>query len=53
MAKFKRSRGMPVIKKCNNGDTYRFIGGVAIVPGCRFQGKPMKITLKEFRELNQ
>lgn len=37
----------------DNGERYVFKNGVAIVPGVRFQGKPMKITLKEFLELKQ
>lgn len=35
----------------DDGERYVFKNGVAIVPGVRFQNKPMKITLKEFNEL--
>jgi hypothetical protein len=39
------------IKKRYDGETYSFKNGFAIVPGVRFQGKPMRISLKEFKEL--
>ncbi len=40
------------VKKTYNGsDVYKFIGGIARVPGCRYKGRPMTITFKEFKEL--
>jgi hypothetical protein len=39
-----------VIKK-NEGEVYTFRNGVAKVPGCNYRGKPMMITLKEYKEL--
>ena len=47
--KMKKLKGK--IVKYNGNDKYTFIGGVDIVPGCRLQGKRMKITLKEFNTL--
>lgn len=34
-------------------EIYRFKNGVAKVPGVRFQGRDMLITLKEFEELRE
>lgn len=35
----------------HEGERYVFKKGVASVPGCRYKGIPMKITLEEFHEL--
>jgi hypothetical protein len=51
MAKIKR-RTRNIIKTYD-GERYLFKNGIAVVPGCRFQGKPMTITIKEFNELSQ
>jgi len=45
-------KGFTGVKRCADGDTYRFKKGVAIVPGVWFMKRPLKITLKEFKELN-
>ena len=48
--KLKRS----VVKKYHEGELYKFIGGVARVPGMWHKGfpyLPYTITLKEFKEL--
>ena len=39
----------PIIKR-HGKDIYKFINGVAVVPGSYFRGRPMTITLKEFNE---
>ena len=44
--KFKRKTRK--IIKGNEGDTYIFKNGVAIVPGCFWKKKPMTVTIKEF-----
>ena len=49
MAKVKLK---PVIKTDGN-DVYKFINGVAVVPGVHFKKQPMLITLREFNELKQ
>ena len=49
MAKFKPK---PIVKWDSFGDKYTFIGGKARVPGFRLSGKPVLITLKEFKESN-
>lgn len=51
MAKFKRQSSM-VIKR-DGDDVYLFKNGVAVVPGCRWQRKPMQVTIKEFNEAQQ
>jgi len=40
-----------VRKRCPEGEVYVFKNGVAEVPGLRISGKPVKITLAEFKEL--
>lgn len=40
-------------KRCKDGEVYTFKKGVAIVPGLQFYGRPVKITLAEFKELNK
>ena len=47
--KFKRKSRK--IMKRHDGELYIFKNGVAKVPGCTFMGKPVTITLKEFKEL--
>ncbi|MCK9369222.1 hypothetical protein M0R04_04725 [Candidatus Dojkabacteria bacterium] len=39
-------------KKCSDGEYYTFRNGFAVVPGVTFKGKPVLITLKEFKELD-
>jgi hypothetical protein len=51
MAKIKRNTRN--IIKTYDGEKYFFRNGVATVPGCYFQKKPMKITIKEFNELSR
>ena len=41
----------PKKKFCRAGEIYEFIGGRAKVPGFRLGGKPVIITLNEFKEL--
>ena len=51
MAKFKFKE----IVKWYNGEKYKFVGGVAKVPGMRHRGphrRPYVITIKEFKELS-
>lgn len=40
-------------KRCQQGETYTFKKGVAVVPGMSFQRKPVKISLIEFNKLNK
>ena len=40
------------ILRCNDGETYVFRNGIAIVKGAYFQGKEMYITIHEFNEIN-
>ncbi len=40
-------------KRCKDGETYKFKKGIAIVPGIRISGVPVKITLLEFIQLNK
>lgn len=47
--KFKRR--LKTVYKMNDGERYVFKNGVAKVPGVRWKGKTMTITLKEFNEL--
>ena len=49
--KFKPQKRTVYRKK--DGETYIFKNGIAKVPGVKFKGKPMTITLKEFDELTQ
>jgi len=41
--------------RCPDGELYKFINGVAVVPGMRSKttGQPVTITLKEFHELRK
>lgn len=41
--------------RCKDGELYKFVNGVAVVPGMRSKttGQPVTITLKEFKELNE
>lgn len=41
----------PVELYCRQGEKYRFVGGVAVVPGMRIGGEVVKISMKEFKEL--
>ena len=41
------------IIKTHDGEKYFFKNMVAKVPGCLFQGRPMRVTLKEFNELTR
>ena len=50
MAKIKMFAGM---KKCPSGEKYIFRNGIALVPGCIYAGKPMKISIVEFREISK
>ena len=46
----------PVVKKYHEGELYKFVGGVAKVPGMRHKGphrRPYVITLKEFKEFTE
>lgn len=47
MAKFKPSK---ITKYDASGERYVFIGGKAKVPGFKLSGKPVFITMKEFKE---
>jgi len=47
----KLKRKIRTVIKKDEGEVYTFRNGVAKVPGCRFGGKPMLITMKEFKEL--
>ena len=47
----KLKRNSRTILKKYEGETYHFKHGFAKVPGCTFGGKPMKISLIEFKEL--
>jgi len=47
--KFKRV--IRTVYKWDNNERYIFKNGVAVVPGIKFKGKPMTITLKEFNEM--
>jgi len=47
----KLKRNSRTILKKYEGETYHFKNGFAKVPGCTFSGKPMRISLKEFKEL--
>lgn len=47
----KIKRNFRTILKKHDGETYHFKNGFAKVPGCTFQGKPMRISLIEFKEL--
>lgn len=38
-------------KRCPDGELYKFKNGIAEVPGMRFCGKKVFITLAEFNEL--
>lgn len=49
--KFKRKS--KTIYKMNEGERYIFRNGIAKVPGVRWKGKPMTITLNEFKELSR
>lgn len=49
----KLKRKMRTIRKEHDGERYTFRDGVAKVPGCWFQGKPMVITIEEFDELSR
>lgn len=40
-----------VRKRCPQGELYVFKNGVAEVPGARFQGAPLTISLSEFNAL--
>jgi len=39
--------------RCPDGELYKFVNGVAVVPGMRRLGKPVTITLREFHELRK
>jgi len=43
----------PVKLRCRQGEVYLFIGGWAEVPGFYVGGKPVKISLQEFKELRE
>ena len=47
MAKFKPTK----VVKYYAGEKYTFVGGKALVPGMSRSGKPVTVTLKEFKEL--
>lgn len=47
--KFKRA--IKKVYRKDSGETYIFKNGLAKIPGVKFKGKPMMITLKEFDEL--
>jgi hypothetical protein len=40
-------------KKCSNGEIYTFKKGIAIIPGFKMKGKPVKITLGEYNGLQK
>ena len=44
---------LKTIKKWHDGELYKFVRGVAIIPNTYFCGKPMLITLKEFNEFKK
>lgn len=46
--KLKKQTGMSIKKVC--GETFIFKNGLAKVPGCTFQKKPMMITYTELVE---
>lgn len=46
-------KGFIGLKKCKDGEIYRFKNGIAKVPGLRRKNHgAVRITLKEFNELN-
>ena len=44
---------LATVKKWHDGEVYKFIRGVAVIPNTYFQGKPATITLKEFMEFKK
>lgn len=40
-------------KRCSAGEVYNFRNGWAEVPGLRIEGQPVKISIKEFNEVNR
>lgn len=51
MAKFKRKT--KTVRITYEGEVYTFKNGYAKVPGVLYQGKPMLISIKNFREMTK
>jgi len=48
----RRKIGYTGMKRCPDGEIYRFKKGIAKVPGMTFSRKPVYVTFKQFIEIN-
>jgi hypothetical protein len=49
----KKIKGFSGIKKCSNGEVYVFKNGTATVPNFRMKSIPVKISIKDFKQLQE
>jgi hypothetical protein len=49
----KKVKGFSGIKKCSVGEVYFFRDGVAVVPGVLIFGRPVMISISEFKKLQE
>lgn len=53
MGNKKKFKGFTGRKRCSGGEFYSFRKGIATIPGYYYKGKSVKITLKEFNQLQR